>query len=142
VKRFAIKAEVRDPRARTFTFRAQKTMYGGRHIAEGSPSWSVPGDESAVERELAWVCGASMLASAAFIREIGLMQEDYFLYYEEVDWLLRARRMGWETWYVPSTCVTHRWGASTKQLPDAALRYLADCQHHGTRSRCVCCARH
>jgi hypothetical protein len=32
---FAIKAEIRDPRAETFVFTAQKTMYGGRHIAEG-----------------------------------------------------------------------------------------------------------
>jgi hypothetical protein len=32
---FAIKAEVRDPRAKTFAFRAQKTMYGGRRIAKG-----------------------------------------------------------------------------------------------------------
>ncbi len=32
---FAIKAEVRDPRAMTFTFMAQKTMYGGKHIAVG-----------------------------------------------------------------------------------------------------------
>ncbi len=32
---FAIKAEVRDPRATTFTFTAQKTMYGGKHIAAG-----------------------------------------------------------------------------------------------------------
>ena len=32
---FAIKAEVCDPRAKTFTFTAQKTMYGGKHIAEG-----------------------------------------------------------------------------------------------------------
>jgi hypothetical protein len=31
----AIKAEVRDPRALTFAFTAQKTMYGGKHIAEG-----------------------------------------------------------------------------------------------------------
>jgi hypothetical protein len=32
---FAIKAEVSDPQARTFVFTAQKTMYGGKHIAEG-----------------------------------------------------------------------------------------------------------
>ena len=32
---FAIKAEIRDPRAETFAFTAQKTMYGGKHIAEG-----------------------------------------------------------------------------------------------------------
>ena len=32
---FAIKAEVGDPRAKTFAFSAQKTMYGGKHIAKG-----------------------------------------------------------------------------------------------------------
>src|SRR5438128_6968999 len=32
---FAIKAEIHDPRAKTFSFIAQKTMYGGKHIAEG-----------------------------------------------------------------------------------------------------------
>jgi hypothetical protein len=32
---FAIKAEIRDPRAKSFVFTAQKTMYGGKHIAEG-----------------------------------------------------------------------------------------------------------
>jgi hypothetical protein len=32
---YAIKAQVRDPRARTFKFTAQKTMYGGKRIAEG-----------------------------------------------------------------------------------------------------------
>jgi hypothetical protein len=32
---FAIKAEIADPRAATFAFRAQKTMYGGKHIAKG-----------------------------------------------------------------------------------------------------------
>jgi hypothetical protein len=32
---FAIKAEISNPRTRTFTFTAQKTMYGGRHIAKG-----------------------------------------------------------------------------------------------------------
>lgn len=32
---YAIKAEVRDPQAETFVFTAQKTMYGGKHVAEG-----------------------------------------------------------------------------------------------------------
>jgi hypothetical protein len=32
---FAIKAEIRDPRAKTFAFAAQKTMYGGKHVVEG-----------------------------------------------------------------------------------------------------------
>src|SRR4051812_16693976 len=32
---YVIKAEISDPRAKIFTFAAQKTMYGGKHIAEG-----------------------------------------------------------------------------------------------------------
>jgi hypothetical protein len=32
---FAVKAEIRDPQAKTFTFSAQKTMYGGKHIGRG-----------------------------------------------------------------------------------------------------------
>jgi hypothetical protein len=32
---YAIKAEIRDPRAKSFVFKAQKTMYGGKHIANG-----------------------------------------------------------------------------------------------------------
>ncbi|PDQ18445.1 hypothetical protein CN311_24690, partial [Mesorhizobium sanjuanii] len=32
---YAIKAEIRDPQAKTFAFTAQKTMYGGKHVAEG-----------------------------------------------------------------------------------------------------------
>jgi hypothetical protein len=34
---FAIKAEIAEPRARTFSFRAQKTMYGGKRVAPGDP---------------------------------------------------------------------------------------------------------
>jgi hypothetical protein len=36
---FAVKAEVRDPRARSLTFTAQKTMYGGKRIAEGDTAF-------------------------------------------------------------------------------------------------------
>ena len=74
------------------------------------------------------VSGACLVLRRGALDAVGMLDEGYFLYYEEVDWLLRARRLGWETWYVPSACVIHRWGASTKQLPDAALRHLADSQ--------------
>jgi hypothetical protein len=36
---FVIKAEIRDPRAKTFAFTAHKTMYGGKHIAEGDTAF-------------------------------------------------------------------------------------------------------
>lgn len=60
-----------------------------------------------------WVAGASMLVRRAVFERIGLIDEAYFLYYEEVDFLLRAHRAGFETYYVPDSRVMHHVGAST-----------------------------
>jgi GT2 family glycosyltransferase len=85
------------------------------HIGEGAPSSVVPNDGSGVERKLSWVCGASMFVSAVYIREIGLMQEDYFLYYEEADWATRGLnrfRLG----YAPKSIVFHKSGANSSKI--------------------------
>ena len=47
--------------------------------------------ESGLYSDLDYISGASMLVSSKFIRDIGLMCEDYFLYYEELDWFTRAK---------------------------------------------------
>ncbi|MDE2400459.1 MAG: glycosyltransferase family 2 protein [Burkholderiales bacterium] len=44
-----------------------------------------------IEHRMAYVVGASMLVSMNFIQDIGLMSEDYFLYFEEIDWAFRAK---------------------------------------------------
>jgi len=86
-----------------------------RHIGQGEPISIVPGDGSSVERELAYVMGASMLVSAAFIRAVGLMQEDYFLYYEEADWAARGRGQ-FDLGYAPRSEVFHKSGANSSKL--------------------------
>lgn len=60
-----------------------------------------------------WVSGASMLVRRQVIEDIGLMDEGFFLYFEEVDYCWRARRAGWEVWYVPRSRVLHLEGAAT-----------------------------
>lgn len=60
-----------------------------------------------------WVSGASMLIRRQVISDIGWMDEDFFLYFEEVDFCRRARTAGWECWYVPESRVVHLEGAST-----------------------------
>jgi GT2 family glycosyltransferase len=60
-----------------------------------------------------WVCGASMIVRRAVFQAIGLLDEGYFLYFEEVDFCLRARRAGWSCWYVPSSRVVHLIGQTT-----------------------------
>jgi N-acetylglucosaminyl-diphospho-decaprenol L-rhamnosyltransferase len=60
-----------------------------------------------------WIAGASMMIRREAMVETGLLDENYFLYFEEVDYCLRARRLGWECWYVPSSHVVHLVGATT-----------------------------
>src|SRR5262249_45349062 len=60
-----------------------------------------------------WMAGASMLIRRAVFDAIGLMDERYFMYFEEVDFCLRARRSGWPGWYVPASHVGHLVGQSS-----------------------------
>ena len=60
-----------------------------------------------------WVSGASMIIRRQVIEDIGLMDEKYFVYFEEVDFCRRAQLAGWECWYVPDSRVMHLEGAST-----------------------------
>ncbi|GAB4487457.1 MAG: glycosyltransferase family 2 protein [Thermodesulfovibrionales bacterium] len=71
-----------------------------------------PNDCKEVEARMAYVAGASMLVSRDFLRDIGLMQEDYFLYYEELDWAQRAKGR-YSLAYAPGSIVYHKVGAST-----------------------------
>lgn len=60
-----------------------------------------------------WVSGASMIVRRQVIEDVGLMDENYFLYFEEVDFCRRAHQGGWQCWYVPASRVVHLEGAAT-----------------------------
>jgi N-acetylglucosaminyl-diphospho-decaprenol L-rhamnosyltransferase len=60
-----------------------------------------------------WLPGAAMIVRREVFDTIGLMDEGYFLYYEETDFCLAAARAGWECWYVPAGRVMHISGHST-----------------------------
>ncbi len=60
-----------------------------------------------------WVSGACMIVRHEVFRTIGLLDEGYFLYFEELDFCLRARRQGWPCWYVPQSRVMHIAGQSS-----------------------------
>ena len=59
------------------------------------------------------VSGAFMLIRKAMIDEVGLMDEDYFMYGEDVDLSYRSLKGGWQNWYQP-TPIVHYKGESTK----------------------------
>lgn len=66
--------------------------------------------------------GAAMLARVAAIHQVGLLDEGFEMYSEEIDWAVRMRRAGWESWCVPQAVVTHYGGASSKQASERAER--------------------
>ncbi len=62
------------------------------------------------------VFGACLSIRAAVLPAFGLLDEDYFFFYEEIEWCQRARRMGLEVWYLPSVRVTHVGGATANRF--------------------------
>jgi GT2 family glycosyltransferase len=98
----------------------------GRHISGGLPADKSTIQPSAVESDLSYVVGASMLVRRRFLEEVGLMSEHYFLYFEELDWALRARSR-FSLAYSPNSVVYHKEGASTGSSALAVRRSrLAD----------------
>jgi len=61
--------------------------------------------------------GACLLLRGEALEQVGLLDEGYFMYVEEVDLCYRLKRAGWEVWHVPAARVLHYSGQSTKQLP-------------------------
>ena len=68
------------------------------------------GDET---MQVDWVSGAAMMIRKEALLELGLLDEGYFLYFDEVDFCFRADRAGWLTYYVPDAVVTHRQAQAT-----------------------------
>ncbi len=59
------------------------------------------------ERDVEWIGGCTMWMRAAALARIGLLDEAFFAYHEEVDWCVRARAMGYRVVYCPGAIVTH-----------------------------------
>jgi hypothetical protein len=68
--------------------------------------------------------GAALLARSAAIQQVGVLDPQFFMYCEEIDWAWRMRKAGWEAWLVPEAKVVHYGGASTNQARPATTAYL------------------
>jgi len=54
-----------------------------------------------------WALGACLLARREFLFDVGLMDEGYFLYVEDIDWCYRAWQSDWEVWYYADAHIVH-----------------------------------
>lgn len=87
-------------------------------------------------REAEFVMGACMLVRRAAIDEVGLLDEDFFLFSEETDWAYRFEQAGWRVLFTPAAEFVHVYGAvhggrMFKENVRGHLRFLA--KHHGLR---------
>ncbi len=91
------------------------------------------GQYERAEEVFAW-CGAAVLLSAHYLREVGIFDDAYFLYYEDTDLSWRGRLAGWRYVYVPTSVVRHVHAASS--IEGSALFF-----HYVERNRFVTLAR-
>ncbi|GIP55865.1 glycosyltransferase family 2 protein [Paenibacillus vini] len=61
--------------------------------------------------------GAFMLLRQETIREVGVLDETFFMYGEDIDWCYRIKQAGWEIHYHPATYIVHYKGASSRRKP-------------------------
>lgn len=76
----------------------------------------IPENGGWVEDQMSCVIGAATLVARDYVNTVGYMQEDYFLYFEEIDWAMRGRSY-FKFGYAPKSIVYHKEGASIGTSP-------------------------
>jgi len=78
------------------------------------------------EMEVDSVVGAFLLIRTSVVLKIGLLDESFFMYGEDLDWCWRCKDAGFRVWYYPKTIVTHYKGESSKKAPFKMLKAFHD----------------
>jgi N-acetylglucosaminyl-diphospho-decaprenol L-rhamnosyltransferase len=93
----------------------------------------LPDSQEAVEPD--WIAFASVLIRREVIDQVGLLDEGYFMYFEDVDYCRRVREAGWRIVYWPHVEIVHYKGASSQVTDGAKLRQRAPRYYYEARSR-------
>ncbi|HMN79313.1 MAG TPA: glycosyltransferase family 2 protein [Burkholderiaceae bacterium] len=102
------------------------------------PGLQEPEQAARIEHELRYVLGASMFVTRGWLQQVGLLDERYFLYYEELDWAFRGGRR-FALGYAPQARVFHREGATAGTSPTGGSPLSV---FHLHRSKLLFCRRH
>jgi GT2 family glycosyltransferase len=74
-------------------------------------------------REVDWLSGCCLLVRREAAEQIGLLDEAFFMYCEDMDWCYRAKQAGWTSVYFPGTRAVHEIGKSSDKLPRRMIAY-------------------
>lgn len=81
--------------------------------------------DHSMTREVDWVSGACMMVRRQVFEKIGLLDEKFFMYCEDVDLCYRAKEHGWKVYYLPEASVIHYIGYSSR-----SIGYRSIIEHH------------
>jgi GT2 family glycosyltransferase len=81
-------------------------------------------DNFDIECELEVISGACMMVRGSTIEQVGILDEDFFMFYEEVEWCWRIKKAGWKVMYVPQAVIVHHWMGSVRQDSQAMTARL------------------
>ncbi len=91
------------------------------------------------ENEIDVLCGAFMMVRSSILPEVGFLDEQFFMYGEDIDWSYRIQRAGHKIYYLPTTSIIHYKGESTKKTSISYLKIFynamiifLDKHFHGT----------
>lgn len=101
-------------------------------IGKGELVNSLP-SHTDIEPQLSYVSGASMFVRNGFLEDVGLMCEDYFLYFEEIDWAVRSKKLGFILGYAPDAIIWHKEGSVLGS--GQAIKRSPLAEYFGIRSR-------
>jgi GT2 family glycosyltransferase len=97
---------------RRIWFAGAEVRYGiARHLHKGRLYESIDLGSQPFKTE--YVPGTALLVSTALIRRIGVLNDDYFAYYEDLDWCYRARKAGRYSYVEPRAIIYHKKSGST-----------------------------
>ncbi len=74
-------------------------------------------------RKVDYITGCCLLIKRQVIEKIGLLSEDYFLYYEDVDWCLRAKKAGYDCGLVANAKIYHKQSRSAGEFSYPYIYY-------------------
>ena len=88
------------------------------------------------------IMGAAMMVRKSVIEEIGPLDTDFFMYFEEVDWCYRIKQAGWRIVFLPDAVITHLGGRSSSQVPLKRIMMLTSLlaffrKHRGKFTACI-----
>ncbi|MCR4437567.1 MAG: glycosyltransferase [bacterium] len=79
--------------------------------------------------EVEAISGSFMMVRREAVAQVGLLDETFFLYGEDLDWCLRFRNAGWKVYYVPETKIVHFKGESSRRSGFDSLRLFYQAMH-------------